>query len=84
MTLTDYMRYSKGFFEREENEWERTRIIAALIYNSNASKGKQKKVEDLIPLNKDKAYAKQRVKKAQEARRLWEQEKALKANGRHK
>lgn len=61
----------KGYFARLENEWEQTRLIYGILYNSNVKKGSQKKVTDLIPLKKDEAYAKERLKKAQKAKEIF-------------
>lgn len=84
MRLVDYQRYAKGHFEREENEWERTRLIVSLIYNTNAKKGSQKKLEEILPLNKDKKYQNLRLEKGREAQRqfykLKEKEAEMKKN----
>lgn len=71
MNLADYERYCKGHFSRLENEWEQTRLIYSVLYNTNVKKGKQKKVEELIPLKKDLIYAKERLKKAEKAKEIF-------------
>ena len=76
MRFVDYARAVKGNFEREETKWEHTRLVAALIYNSNASKGKQKRIEEIVPLKKDQLYAKERLKKAKEARKQFDKMQA--------
>jgi hypothetical protein len=77
MTLKEYAKYSEGHAIREESKWEHTRLITALIYNSNAKKGKQKTLQEMVPLpRKDKAYADERLKKGREARKQFDKAQA--------
>lgn len=71
MTLIDYERVCKGHFARLENDWEQTRMIYSILYNSNVKKGSQKKLHELIPLKKDDEYRKQRLEKAKKAKEIF-------------
>lgn len=52
MTWNDYHRACQGFYHRQELEWERTRYVAAMIFNANSKKSKTP--QELVPLNLDK------------------------------
>jgi len=52
MTWNDYERACQGFHHRQELEWERTRYVAAMIFNANSTK--HKTPQELVPLSLDK------------------------------
>ena len=55
MTWADYNRLAYGYIKKETKEWEHTRAIISMIYNSNVSKRHhQKDPQKIIPLWTDK------------------------------
>jgi hypothetical protein len=54
MTPCEWASCIDGYKLREEDAWQRTRLIYALIYNTNVDRQHQLKPEELIPLPSDK------------------------------
>lgn len=52
MTWWEYATYADGYTKRQSREWERTRLVAWMIFNANAKKP-LKKPEDLMQLVTD-------------------------------
>lgn len=53
MTPCEWAMWMDGYMMHEEDEWRRTRVIYALIYNTNVDRHHQLKPEELIPLPSD-------------------------------
>lgn len=87
MNLVEYCIYQEGYYERlqlnNENDWEQSRLIAALIYNTNSPKNKQIKVEDIRRLKIDELILKEKLRKAKIAKEQFKelQKKEGKLNG---
>lgn len=58
MEWVDYQRKVVYHYKQEAKEWDRTRVLASLILNTNVSKAYQKTPMQLIPLWTDKAERK--------------------------
>ena len=55
MTWADYNRYAYGFIKKQTKQWEHTRMIISMVYNTNVTKRhEQKKPEQILPLWTDK------------------------------
>jgi hypothetical protein len=51
MTWVDYNRFALGRIKRDSKEWEHTRVLLAMIYNTNVNKRQdQKQPDKLLPL----------------------------------
>lgn len=51
MTWVDYNRFALGKIKRDSKEWEHTRVLLAMIYNTNVNKRQdQKQPDKLLPL----------------------------------
>lgn len=70
LTWREYYFICEGYFEKEEIKWEHTRSIVALIYNSNAKKGSQKKAEELIPLRRDERRKQANLERARQNKKI--------------
>lgn len=68
LTWREYFLMANGHKERQEIGWEHTRMIAGYIYNANVSKANQKKLEDFMPLSRDKRRKANKLSKAIENR----------------
>jgi hypothetical protein len=63
MTWGNYNRYAYGFIKRQTKQWEHTRMVVSMIYNTNVSKKHdQKKPEQIQPLWTDKLGKKKTTK----------------------
>ena len=58
MEWVDYQRRVIYHYKREAFDWDRTRVLASLILNTNVSTVHQKSPTQLIPLWTDKANRK--------------------------
>jgi hypothetical protein len=56
MTPFEWVSFINGYMLREEDAWQRTRVLYALIYNTNVESRHQKRADELIPLPGDKKY----------------------------
>jgi hypothetical protein len=54
MTWSNYQRVVIHHYKREASEWDRTRVLASLILNTNVGKAHQKTPMQLMPLWIDK------------------------------
>ncbi len=54
MTPREWTAWMDGFALKEQDAWRRTRVIYALIYNTNVERHNQMSPEELIPLPGDK------------------------------
>lgn len=55
MTWADYNRYAYGVIKRQTKDWEHTRSLIAMIYNSNVAKKQDQKTPDkILPLWTDR------------------------------
>ena len=54
MTPREWAACIDGYMLREEDAWQRTRVIYALIYNTHVDRHHQLKPQELIPLPGDK------------------------------
>ena len=61
MTPCEWAFYIDGYMLREEDEWRRTRVIYALIYNTHVDRHHQLSPEELLPLPSDKKEETERV-----------------------
>lgn len=51
MTWADYNRYAYGHIKRQTKEWEHTRSIISMLYNTNVTKKHDQKTPDkILPL----------------------------------
>jgi hypothetical protein len=51
MTWADYNRYAYGHIKRTTKEWEHTRMLISMIYNTNVTKKHdQKNPDKILPL----------------------------------
>lgn len=62
MTPREWTAWMDGFVLRQTDEWRRTRVIYALIYNTHVEPGNQLKPEELIPLPGDAKEEQARIK----------------------
>jgi hypothetical protein len=53
MTPCEWAFFMEGYKLREEDAWQRTRVVYALIYNTNVDRHHQMKPQELIPLPGD-------------------------------
>jgi hypothetical protein len=63
LTWGQYNCRVRGWLRLEEEKWEHTRSLYALLYNTNVDKKDQKPKEKLIPLRKDRRNMLLQVKK---------------------
>lgn len=70
MTWSNYQRMVIYHYKKEASEWDKTRVIASLILNTNVSKQHQKSPTQLIPLWIDKLRKRKRLTEADRDRIL--------------
>ncbi|MBC6988932.1 hypothetical protein H9I52_04520 [Hymenobacter sp. BT491] len=51
LTWNDYDSLCYGHCLRQQQQWEHTRLLYAVLYNQNAPKGKTKTLQELLPLS---------------------------------
>ena len=54
MTPSEWAAFIEGYMLREEDAWQRTRVLYAIIYNTNVDHHYQKRPDELIPLPGDR------------------------------
>ncbi len=60
MTPREFEAYLEGWTKREEAQWQRTRLLYSIIYNTHSEQ--MKTPEELIPLPSDNKEPKEVVK----------------------
>jgi len=53
LTWREFLLYRKGYEAKQLAEWQRTRLIAYIMYCTNTESGKRKDIQDFMPLTTD-------------------------------
>jgi hypothetical protein len=53
LTWREFLLYRKGYEAKQLAEWQRTRMIAYIIYCTNTESGKRKEIGEFLPLSTD-------------------------------
>jgi hypothetical protein len=52
-TWREFLLYRKGYEAKQLADWQRTRMIAYIIYCTNTESGKRKDIGEFLPLSTD-------------------------------
>ena len=53
ITWREFLLYRKGYEAKQLAEWQRTRLIAYIMYCTNTESGKRKEIHEFMPLTTD-------------------------------